>query len=110
MSISKVALIPLDTAKLTRGIVTDFSEAYAYKNGVRSDAPIGIKANAAFPAMQFEKADVTLPLGVKVDSFSLPVEVIFEGLTAKLYSFDGKTGIKMTATGIRPATAPVAGK
>ena len=107
---NKVAFIPVDSAKLSRAIVTEVAQAYAYKDGIRSEAPAGFRATAAFPAMQLEKADVLLPLEAKVDGIQPPVEVIFEGLSARLYNFEGKTGLKMTATGIRPAAATAAGK
>lgn len=107
MKNSAITKLPIDTAKLSKGVLTDVRPAYQYDaNGNRNSTIIGYKYSVAFPNMAFEKVDVMIEGDLQVTVTDFPVNIVLENVNVSIYTMRDSCGIKMTASAIKIVSAP----
>lgn len=85
-------------------ILVSITDAYAYDDGKRTDQVIGVKCSVVLPSCNYERLNVKLPAGTKVDEDLIGNPVDFSGFVARIYAMDGRIGFSITATSVAAAT------
>ena len=105
----KVSNVNIGLENVTNGgkmILTDVRPAHAYKDGVRQDKVIGIKATVAMEKNGYDTLTVTVSdpvdrLSTVLEQSDGPVYVTFDGFSARIYVMDGRAGVSAKATAVR---------
>lgn len=85
-------------------ILVGVTDAYAYDDGKRTDVVTGVKCTVVLPSCNYERLNVKLPAGTKVDEDLIGCPVAFSGFSAKVYVMEGRVGFSASADGVAAAT------
>lgn len=104
----KLKNLELSKENLTKGgqmILTEVRPAYEYKDGNRSDKVIGIKVSVALEKNSYDTLTVTVTdpvdrLSAVLEKADGPVYVDFVGLTARIYTMNGRTDVSAKADSV----------
>lgn len=109
----KIKNIELGKDNLTKGgrmILTEVRPAYEYQGGKRIDTKVvGLKVTVALEKNAYDTLTVTVAnpvdaLSAVLDKADGPVYVDFVGLTARLYTMNGRTDVSAKADSVHVVT------
>lgn len=105
--------VDLNKENLTKGgrmILTEVRPAYEYKDGKRIDTKvIGLKVKVALEKNVYDTLTVTVAdpvdkLSAVLEKADEPVFVDFVGLTARIYTMNGRTDVSAKADSVHVVT------